>query len=68
MKKLLLLITVMVLLSGCVVYPGYYDSGYYGYPYGYVGPNINLHYGFYGGRGHYGGFSHHHGGHGGWHR
>lgn len=72
MKKLLLLISVAALLGGCVVYPGYYDyydSGYYGYPYGYAGPNVNLHFtGFYGGRGHYGGFGHHHGGHGGWHR
>jgi hypothetical protein len=85
MKKLLLLISVAVLLGGCVVYPGYYgydDSYYYGFPYGYAGPNINLyysghyrsgHYGwpgyYYGGSGYrYGGGGYHHGGHGGWHR
>ena len=56
MKKLLLLITVALLLGGCVAYPGYYDSGYYGSPYGYVGPNINLYTGFYGGTGYYGGY------------
>lgn len=82
MKKFLLLITATVLLGGCVAYPGYYgyyDSDYYSYPYGYVGPNINLYTGFYGGGrhyggfghyggyGHYGGFGHYPGGHRGWH-
>jgi hypothetical protein len=72
MKKLLFLLTVTVMLSGCVVYPGYYGhytSDNYGFPYGYAGPNINFHYtGVYGGRGHHGGYGHHHGGYRGWHR
>jgi hypothetical protein len=72
MIKLLLLLTVAVMLSGCVVYPGYYGhytSDNYGFPYGYAGPNINFHYtGVYGGRGHHGGYGHHHGGYRGWHR
>ena len=45
MKKLLFLIVVALMLTGCVVYPGYYDgyydSGYYNSPYGYVSPNVN---------------------------
>jgi len=45
MKKLLLLISVTLLLTGCVAYP-VYDSGYYPdsgpYPYGYVAPSVNL--------------------------
>ncbi|MDD2335558.1 MAG: hypothetical protein PHD01_03175 [Geobacteraceae bacterium] len=73
MKKLLLLITVTVMLGGCVVYPGdygYYNSEYYGFPFGYAGPNINFYYsGHYGWPGYYrGGPVHFHGGHGGWHR
>jgi len=68
MKKFLFLIIVTLLLGGCVVYPGYYSSGYYSRPYGYYGPSVNLHYGFYGGRSHHGGFGHHHRGPGGWHR
>jgi hypothetical protein len=75
MKKLLFLIVVTLMLSGCVVYPGYYDgyydSGYYSYPYGYVSPNLNLYFSnFHGGRGfHRGGHDFHHGGHGGgWRR
>ncbi|MRR52899.1 MAG: hypothetical protein EG822_00105 [Deltaproteobacteria bacterium] len=68
MKKLLLLTIITLLLGGCVVYPGYYSSGYYSRPYGYYGPSVNLHYGFYGGRSHHGGFGHHQQGHGGWHR
>ncbi len=73
MKKLLLLVSVMVMLAGCVVYPGYdgdYDSYNYGYPYVYGGPSVNLYYSHsYGGRGYYnGGYGYHQGGHGGWHR
>ena len=57
MKNVFLLLLVTALLGGCVVYPGYYGdydsgyyyNGYYGYPYGYAGPNINLFY-----SGHYG--------------
>jgi hypothetical protein len=45
MKKLLFLISVTLMLTGCVAYP-VYDSGYYPdsgpYPYGYVAPNVNL--------------------------
>ncbi len=74
MKKLLLLTVMVMILGGCVVYPdyyGYYDTDYYGYPYGYVGPNINLYYShMYSGHGYYyGGHGFHHGEHGGgWHR
>jgi len=68
MKKLLLLTIITLLLGGCVVYPGYYDSAYYGYPYGYYSPSVNLHYGFYGGHDYRGGYGHHQRGHGGWHR
>ena len=66
MKKLLLLISVTLMLTGCVVYPGY-DYGYnypdYGpYPYGYVGPSVNLSISsFHGGHGFHGG-GHVHGG------
>jgi len=78
MKRLLFLIFGALILSGCVAYPDYYgsyDSGYYGYPYGYVNPRVNLN--FYGGySGHYGGYRYNHGGYGfhhggygrGWHR
>lgn len=82
MRKLILLIVVALAMTGCVAYPGYYgyyDSGYYGYPYGYTGTSVNLHFqgghhGYYGGHhgyygkhhGYYGG---HHGSYGrGWHR
>jgi len=60
MKKLLLVL-IALLLSGCVVYPGYdygyNDSGYYpygygSYPYVYGGPSVSLF------------FSDSHGGHG----
>jgi len=61
MKKLLFLIFVALMMTGCVVHPGYYgsyDSGYYGYPYGYVNPQVNLnfssghrHHGYHGGYG-----------------
>ena len=69
MKKLLFLIVIALMLSGCVVYPGYYDgyydSGYYAYPYGvypygYVSPNVNLYFSNF-----HGGYGFHHGGHGG---
>ncbi len=69
MKKLLLFIAIGLMLSGCVVYPGYYDGyygyGYYGgpygvYPYGYVAPNVDFY--FYGGHGFHGGHGGHHGG------
>jgi hypothetical protein len=78
MKKLLLLISVTLMLTGCVAYP-VYDSGYYPdsgpYPYGYVAPSVSLSfssfhgghgggYGHGGGRGHGGGYGHG-GGHGG---
>jgi hypothetical protein len=75
MKKFMLLISLITLLSGCVAVPVYdsgYDYPYYdSYPYGYVGPNVNLFFT----NGHYGhGFNHgggfHHGGggfHGGGH-
>jgi hypothetical protein len=58
MKKLLL-IFVAFMLSGCVAYP-LYDDGYYPdygpYPYGYVGPNVNLFVsGFHGGHDFHGG-------------
>jgi len=71
MKKILFLILVSLMMTGCVVYPdtyGSYDSGYYGYPYGYVNPRVNLN--FYGGHhGHHGGYGYHHGGYGrGWRR
>ena len=76
MKKLMFAIFVALMLSGCVVYPGYdygyYDSDYYypyAYytgPYGYAGPNVNLFLSSHGGHGfHHGG---HHGFHGGWRR
>jgi hypothetical protein len=65
MKKLLLLVTIALLLSGCVIYPGYYDgyydSGYYGSGYyGAYGPNVNVLFSdFHGGHGsHHGGFRH----------
>ena len=80
MKKLLFLISLMIMLSGCVAIPAY-DDGYsypdYGpYSYGYVGPNVNLFVSdFHGGHGfHHGGRGFHGGGHwggghriGGWH-
>ncbi len=71
MKKLLLLVAIILMLGGCVAYPGYYDYGYddgyygpyyypyyYPYPYGYVAPNVFIGFdGFHGGRGfHHGGF------------
>ena len=67
MKKLLILMLAALMLSGCIVYPGY-DYGYYGYPYPYVyaGPSVgfvftdihggHFHHGFHGG--HHGGFRH----------
>jgi hypothetical protein len=71
MKRLLLLVGIMLLLTGCVVYPGYdgyYDSGNYGYPYVYGGPSFSFSYSHpYGGHGYYHG-GYYHGGHGGWHR
>ena len=62
MKKLLLLISFALMMSGCVVYPGYdgyYDTGpgYYSYPYGYVSPSVNFYF--------HGGHGFHHGWHGG---
>jgi len=47
MIRLLMLISVSLMLAGCVAYPAY-DSGYGGYdypgygPYGYVSPNVNV--------------------------
>lgn len=74
MKKLFVLIAASLILTGCVVYPGY-DYGYnypdYGsYPYGYVGPNVNLSFSnFHGGHSHGGGHGFRGGGfgHGGGH-
>lgn len=78
MKKILLLLLVSLIMTGCVVYPdvyGSYDSGYYGFPYGYANPGVNLnfyggYYGHHGGYGYYhGGYGYYHGGHGGgWRR
>ena len=57
MKKLLLLVTAIIMIGGCVYYPGdygYYDSNYYPYPYAYTRPYINLNYShIYGGRDYY---------------
>jgi len=71
MKKLLFLIIVSLMLTGCVAVP-VYDSGYYPYygpyPYGYVGPEVNVFVsGFHGGHGFRGGhdFRGGHGFHGG---
>ncbi|MBC8017962.1 MAG: hypothetical protein H7X83_05515 [Verrucomicrobia bacterium] len=45
MKKLLFLIIVSLMLTGCVAVP-VYDSGYYPYygpyPFAYVGPEISV--------------------------
>ena len=45
MKKLLCLIIVSLMLTGCIAYP-VHDSGYYPYygpyPYMYVGPEVNV--------------------------
>ncbi len=71
MKKLLLLLTIMVILGGCAVYPdsyGYYDSDYDAYPYGYSGPNVYLYYShinrgydhYYGHHGYPNGYGWHH--------
>jgi hypothetical protein len=73
MKKLLFFMGVMILVSGCAVYPGYYgysDSYDYGYPYGYAGPNASFYYSHSSGdRGHYyGKHGFHYGRHGGWRR
>ncbi len=70
MKKLLLLLTLALLLGGCVVYPDYYggygyygyNTGYYPYPYAYpypyvYGPSVDLYFG-----GGHGGRGFHHGG------
>jgi hypothetical protein len=60
MKKLLLIILFALMMTGCIVYPGYdgyYDSGYSSYPYGYVSPNVNFYF--------HGGHGFHHRGHGG---
>ena len=68
MKRFLMLISVSLMLTGCVAYPAY-DSGYdypgYG-PYGYVSPDVNFFVsGFHGGHGfHGGGHGFHGGGHG----
>jgi len=63
MKKMLLLISLLTMLSGCIAVPVYdtgYNYPYYGsYPYGYVGPNVDL---FLSG-GYYGHGYHHGGGH-----
>ncbi len=75
MKKLLILMVAALMLSGCVVYPGYdygyYDTGYYPYVYpypyvyGYAGPSVDFVFtNIHGGHGFHHGF---HGGHGGWH-
>ncbi len=78
MKKLIFAIFLAVMLSGCVVYPGYdygyyysdyyYPYAYYSYPYGYVSPSVSLYFSnLHGGHGfHHGGFNH--GFHGGWRR
>ena len=75
MKKLLFLITVSLLLTGCVVWPAYDDgygySGYYGYsdyyglyPYGFVSPEVNFFISGSHGHGfHGGGHGFHEGGH-----
>jgi len=69
MKRILLLISVSLMLTGCVAYP-VYDSGYYptygSYPYGYVSPSVSLSFSsFHGGhRFHGGGHGFHGGGHG----
>jgi hypothetical protein len=68
MKKLLLLISVTLILTGCVAVP-VYDSGYnpdYGpYPYGYVAPSVSFSFSnFHGGGGHDGGHGFRGGGHG----
>jgi hypothetical protein len=65
MKRLLLLISVTLMLTGCVAVP-VYDSGYYpdygAYPYGYVAPSVSFSFSsFHGGGGHDGG---HDGGYG----
>ncbi len=68
MKKLLFLMVITLMLSGCVVYPGYdgyYSADYYSYPYGYypygyVSPSLNLYFSNF-----HGGHGFHHGGHGG---
>lgn len=69
MKRFMLLIAIALTMTGCAVYPGYYgyyDSGYYGYPYGYVGTSVNLN--FHGGHhGHNGWYGHGWQGHR-WHR
>lgn len=59
MKKLLFLMIVSLMLTGCIAVP-LYDSGsypYYGpYSYGYVEPEISIFVpGFYGGHGFHGG-------------
>jgi hypothetical protein len=69
MKRVLILISVSLMLTGCVAYP-VYDSGYYptygSYPYGYVGPSVSLSFSsFHGGHGfHKGGHGFRGGGHG----
>lgn len=65
MKKLLFLIVVALMMTGCVAVP-VYDSGYYPYygpySYRYAGPEIRFFvpfvhggYGFHGGHGSHGG-------------
>lgn len=70
MRKYLLFVFAILLLSGCVAVP-VYDSGYsypaYGsYPYGYVSPSVSFSFSsFHGGHhGHHGGHGFHRGGHG----
>jgi hypothetical protein len=64
MRKLLVLLCVSLMVTGCVAVP-VYDSGYYGYypyyygpyPYGYVGPQVSVFFAghFHGGHGFHGG-------------
>jgi hypothetical protein len=70
--KRLLLISVALMLAGCVAYPVYNDGYYYPdygpYPYGYVGPNVSLYVSnFHGGHGFHGGSHGFHGGSHGFH-
>jgi hypothetical protein len=46
MKRLLTYMAVALMLSGCVIYPGYdygyYGAGYYPYAYGYAAPRVDF--------------------------